>query len=207
MGNSNYKTGDIKLYKSLFISYKCNQTVNKTWELYQSNKENNFLLFHMILELENFKEEYNGYFNCKNISQYKTQINQIRYIMQPIFKEINRWNLRQFRNNIVAHPWRNKREFVSPDSEGYKVPKNEFEFLLLKNYLKYIWSLIAAEFKKELKEAQDYMFFISKAPRRRQRDFSSINSNQNIIAKEVNSRCKKYDKDYHLKIQIYEIED
>lgn len=206
MDSSNYKTRDIKLYQSLFILFKCNQTVNKTWELYQENRGNNFLLFHMVLEIENFKEEYKGYFNCKNISEYKKRINQIRYIIKPVFKEINKWNLRQFRNNIIAHPWRNGGEFISPDSKEYEVPKNDFEFLLIKNYINYIWSLIAAEFEEEFIIANEYMFKISEKPKR-EKDYSNVNSIQENLVKEVNSRCKKYDKDYYLKIQLYDFEN
>ncbi len=206
MENSKYKIGDIRLYESLFILFKCNQTVGKTWELYQKNRGNNFLLFHMILEVENFMEEYKGYFNCKNIPQYKERINQIRYITKPIFKEINKWKLRDFRNNIIAHPWRDEGEFILPDSEKYKAPKNEFEFLLLKNYLNYIWSLIADEFEKEDLKAQEYMCHLSGTTRRK-RNFSSINEIQQNLVKDVNSRCKKYDKDYYLKIELYKFED
>ncbi len=206
MDNSKYKIDDIRLYQSLFILFKCHQTVNKTWELYKSNKGNNFLLFHMILEIENFQEEYKGYFNRKNIPQYKERINQIRYIIKPIFKEINKWKLRVFRNNIIGHPWRKNGEFISPDSAEYTVPKNEFEFLLLKNYINYIWFMIAAEFEKENIKAQEYMFCLSETPRR-ERDFSSINEIQKNLVKDVNSRCKERDKDYYLKIELYEFED
>lgn len=206
MDNSKYKIDDIKLYQSLFILFKCNQTVGETWELYQRNKGSNFLLFHMILEVENFMEEYKSYFNCKNIPQYKKRINQIRNIIKPILKEINKWKLSGFRNNIIAHPWRNGREFISPDSKEYTAPKNEFEFLLLKNYINYIWSLIAAEFEKEDLKAQEYMYHLSGTPRG-ERDFSSINEIQKNLVKDVNSRCKEYDKDYYLKIELYEFED
>ena len=206
MDSSKYKIEDVKLYQSLFILFKCNQTVDKTWELYQSNKGNNFLLFHMILEIENFSEEYKGYFNCKNIPLYKNRINQIRYIVKPIFDEINKWKLRQFRNNIIGHPWRKDREFISPDSKEYKVPKNDFEFLLLRNYINYIWSLIEAEFKKEFIAANEYMYQLSEIPKR-EKDYSNINSIQENLVYEVNSRCKEYDKNYYLRGQLYEFED
>src|SRR5690625_3315079 len=205
MSELNYKKSEIKLYQSLFILYKCNQTVNKTWLLYQNSKGNNFLLFHMILELENFNEEYKKYFNCKRIPQYKIRINQIRYIVKPVYDEIKMWNLRQYRNSIIAHPWRRNVEFVSPDSGKYKVPKDEFEFLFLKYYLGYIWSLISVEFKQELKEAIGYMLSLQQTPRR-EKDFSNINSIQKDIVEEVNSRCKEFDKSYYLKVQFYEIE-
>src|SRR5690625_8021923 len=106
MSELNYKKSEIKLYQSLFILYKCNQTVNKTWLLYQNSKGNNFLLFHMILELENFNEEYKKYFNCKRIPQYKNRINQIRYIFKLVYYENKKWNLKQIKKNINAHPCR-----------------------------------------------------------------------------------------------------
>lgn len=206
---------DKRFYESLFILYKCNQSINNLWSKINSNSKdfiNGFdytdtpLLYHIILEVVSFIEEYNGQFNNRYFTCYSTRITQVKEINKPIFKEINKWKLKDFRNNIVAHPWRYNGEFAHPDSEKYIIPKNALEFSLLINYMNYIWSLIEAEFKIELNNALVYMLEIANVPKRIQ-DYSNLNEVQLSLVKRVNEKCMELKKNYHLKVFLFDFSE
>ena len=206
------KEDKINLYESLFILYKCQSSVNNIWgKLNQDNetiKGFNYsdypLLYYIILELTSYLEEYKN-FNCRNLETYADRINEIRSINKNIIKKINQWDLQSFRNNIVAHPWRRNGEFVIPDSLEYKIPRNAFEFQLLIYYLNYSWKLIKSEFKDEFEETIRYMQTIEIKAKPKP-DYKRINKEQLILADKVNEKCKEYNKDYYLKVFLFEFD-
>lgn len=171
----NIPTTDARnFYESLFILCKCKEAINNLWEKLGNDKESakgfhntdTPLLYHIILEAVNYCEEYDTYFTSKNLTLYSDRIEEIKNINKPIFGKIRQWKLKDFRNNIVAHPWRNGKEFAHPDSDYYKTPKNPLEFKLLVNYINYSWNLLEAEFRQELILSLRYMLQISNYPKR-----------------------------------------
>lgn len=199
----------IKLYESLFILYKCQNSTDLIWEKINQDKSvtnevdyfNTPLLFHIILEVVSFQEEYKN-FTPRNFNAYSERINQIRAINKSLMKKINKWDLLSFRNNIVAHPWRKNGQFIIPDSLEYNIPRNLFEFQLLINYLSYSWKMIKSEFENEFKSTIDYMLNIS-IKRRPQTNYQNINSEQIELAREVNTKCKEFNKNYFLQVNLY----
>lgn len=205
---------DAKIYESLFILFKCKEAVNNLLE--KLGNDTNFksgfeysdtpLLHHIILEVVSFCEEYDSYFNQKFLPKYKDRINQSKDICKPILKEIRKWKLKEFRNNIIAHTWRSKNKFAHPDSEHYMIPKNPLEYKILVNYLNYIWSLLEVEFTNELSFAMQYMIEISNFPKR-DKDYSDLNALQVNLVDEVNIKCLEYKKNYSLKVYLYDFSD
>ncbi|CAA7386753.1 hypothetical protein [Chryseobacterium fistulae] len=203
---------DKKFYESLFILFKCHQTINNLWGKLKvsSNKFLNGceyndtpLLYLIILEVVSYNDEYNSYFNEKKLPKYKERINQIKEINKLIFKEINKWKLKDFRNNIIAHPWRNRGKFAHPDTEEYCIPRNLLEFYLLINYINYTWSLIEVEFKNEFKYTLEYMLKISPASKG-MKDYSKLNETQVNLVNQVNKKCMEFQKKYYLKVVLYD---
>lgn len=200
-----------KIYESLFILYKCKQAINNLWSKLKQDKEliNGFdysdtpLLYHIILEVVNFNEEYNLYFNTAFLNSYKQRITQIKIINKPIFKNINKWRLKDFRNNIIAHTWRNKGKFANPDSEYYEIPKNALEFSLLVNYINYAWNLIESEFIVEFDKMLIYIQSLSQGSHSN-KDYSNINEQQLKLVNEVNLKCMEFKKNYHLKVYLFD---
>lgn len=206
---------DKRFYESLFILFKCNQSINNLWNKLNKNSTELLkgfeyadtpLLYHIILEVVSFNEEYNIQFNSKYFNSYQNRITQIKCINKPIFREINKWKLKEFRNNIIAHPWRDNGKFANPDSEKYLVPKNALEFSLLINYMNYAWSLVEAEFKNELNNSLHYMSEISNIPDRI-KDYSKLNDIQINLVQEVNANCVKFSKNYYLKVFLFDFSD
>lgn len=203
----------IKLYESLFILYKCQNSTNLIWEKLNQDKSitngvNYFdspLLFHIILEVVSFQEEYKS-FNSQKLKAYSDRINQIRAINKSLMKKINQWDLLSFRNNIVAHPWRKDGQFIIPDSLEYNIPRNKFEFQLLINYLSYSWKMIESEFENEFESAINYILNIS-IKRKPKVNYQNINNEQFELVKEVNNKCKELKKRYFLKVHLYDFYD
>lgn len=210
--NMNRKEDKIKLYESLFILYKCQNAMNIIWEKLNQdcktikgfNYSDSPLLYHIILEVASFQEEYKN-FNGRNLDAYADRINDIRAINKSIIKKINQWDLQSFRNNIVAHPWRKNGQFVIPDSLEYNIPRNAFEFQLLINYVGYSWKMIESEFDKEFKAAIDYMLTLEIKPKPKA-EYNTINDEQLKLVDEVNTKCKDLGKEYFLKVFLYDFD-
>ncbi|MGI4727800.1 MAG: hypothetical protein ACRYGB_04435 [Janthinobacterium lividum] len=201
----------IKLYEALFILNKCNQTINRLWKLIENSQgrikevEDFAILFTYYIKMEtvSFLEEFNKGFYNETEQQFKQRVDEIRKISAPIIKRINKWkDLERFRNNIIAHPWRHKRQFVVPDQNDYNVPRNWFEIGVLVNLNNYVWAMLQAEFDVELKEAMIYMA-TKIPPKRPPSDYSQLNQDHLHMADEVEEVCKQLNKKYFLKVIQY----
>jgi len=200
-----------KLYESLFILHKCQLNIDILWKMIDPSEnssnitEQNIHLFvyHINLEAVSFLEEYNGDF-LKNIEvEYHNRVKEIRKIGAPILKRINKWkDLEKFRNNIIAHPWRNKGKFVMPGK--YNIPSNLLEIAVFVNLLKYVWSMIRIEFLKELNQAIKYIDTL-KIQTTATTDYSTLNEDHYNMVHEVNSLCKLLNKKYYLKVFLYDL--
>lgn len=201
----------INLYEALFILHKCNQTINRLWRLIENSQrrikevEDFAVLFTYYIKLEtvSFLEEFNNGFYHETEKQYKQRISEVRKITAPIIRRINKWkDLERFRNNIIAHPWRHKKQFVIPDQNDYNVPRNWFEIGVLVNLNNYVWAMIQAEFDLEIKEAMAFMA-TKIPPEKPPSDYSQLNQDHLQMADEVEAVCKQLDKKYFLKVLQY----
>lgn len=204
----------IQFYESLFILHKCSLNLERLKNLMtfidnsnETNKEDYILLsiFYINLEACSFLEEFRKGFQSDVL---KNRIMEFRKITLPILKRINKWeDLEKFRSSIVAHPWRDKRkQFIVPNVGCFKVPRNRFEIYVLLNLMKYLWDLLEAEFGNEIIEAISY---VSRLQNREGalNDYRNINIDHIEMVNEVNENCKLYERDYFLKIFLYEFDD
>jgi hypothetical protein len=201
----------INLYESLFILHKCQLNIDRLWKLIEvsegqlnSNSDYSLLFtYHINLEAVNFLDEYNGDFVTKTESEYLARVKETRKITAPILKRINKWkDLQKFRNNIIAHPWRDKGRFVVPNSGYYNIPRNWFEIAVFVNLLKYVWSMIRIEFLLELKSSLEYIATIQ-TPAPPANDYLNLNADHYNMATEVNDICQSLKKKYYLKVFQY----
>ena len=155
------------------------------------------------METVSFLEEFNKGFYNETEQQFKQRVNEVRKITAPIIKRINKWkDLERFRNNIIAHPWRAKKQFVIADQNEYNVPRNWFEIGLLVNLNNYVWEILQAEFNVEVKEAMIYMT-TKIPPKRSPTDYTELNQDHLQMAVEVEQVCKQLNKKYYLKVIQY----
>ncbi len=151
-----------RIHDTIFILHKCDLSIRLVWEAIEKHKQTGplFSRFHftqnlthyIILESLSFFEEYNGYFIAKKVEdEYKEQVVTVRNICKPIVKQINKWTgLQNFRDNFIAHPWRNKGKLVIPLNASYDIPITWIEFQFLKDLIHYIHEIIKCEFSDEM---------------------------------------------------------
>lgn len=128
------------------------------------------LFSHIILETCSFLEEYEKNLFSVSEDQYKNRIRQLRKNAQPVIDKINEWKgLRDYRNQMIAHPWRIRqtKEFAYKDLFSYDIPTGYLELQLLRQYLRAVVLLIEVEFAAELEEMPRYITSIPHAPRRK----------------------------------------
>jgi hypothetical protein len=208
--------GGQRLYESLFIFHKCHLTIRNIWNLLDAGKENeqfvynygNILSNYIKLELLSMLEEYNKHFIVKKLPEFGQRVKEIREISKPVLKRINKWRgLTDFRNNIIAHTWRNDSgRMVLPDRHEYGVPANLVEVKILVDLCSYFWLLINAEFQNEVAEAIE-LFTSMKGKESTGLDLEGMNLDLLKMAEEVDLLCKQHGKKYYLKVDQYIIED
>jgi len=202
----------IKLYESLFILHKCNLNISRLLDLIleeihkENPNEDEALLLAQYLQMESvsfiveFKENLNKY----SEKDYSQRITDIQKITKPIFNRINKWkDLNKYRNNIIAHPWRDSGKFVISNSSSYNVPKSWLEITVLGHYIKYVWAMVGAEFNKEIRDSllyihKTYPFIPVKV------DFSDLNKDQIKMAAEVDLIRRELNKSYYLKVLLFQ---
>jgi hypothetical protein len=205
-------TVPVRLYESLFILYKCNLNISNLLELIlekihqdNPNEDETMLLAHYLqMESVSFIVEFKENLYQYSEKEYRQRVADIQKITKPIFNRINKWkDLNKYRNNIIAHPWRDSGKFVIPNSQSYNVPKSWLEITVLGNYIKYIWAMIGAEFTREIKESLAYMQ--KTYPYNPVKiDFSGLNEDQMKMAAEVDSIRKELGRNYYLKVLLFE---
>lgn len=209
--NTFLKVQPTQLYESLFILHKCNTTINRLWSIIEKSQnrineiEDFALLFTNYIKMESvsFLAEFNGSFYHNIEEEYKSRMKDVRIITAPIIKRISKWkDLEKFRNNIIAHPWRDKGKFAIPDRQFYNIPRNWFETGVLVNLINYTWALIKGEFSEELEYAFAYIATL-KPPDKEPTDYSKLNSDHLQMAEEVETICKRLNKPYYLKVMQY----
>jgi hypothetical protein len=110
-----------KLHESLFILFKCSRTVNRVYKALEEHREKGILrsfnhyshnlAYYVIMESNSFLDEYNKFFIVSNVEpEYMDRVRIVRDVLNPLVKKINNWkDLSLYRDNIVAHGWRDKK--------------------------------------------------------------------------------------------------
>ena len=166
----------------------------------------NVLSNYINMELLSFMDEYHNHLIAKSNNDYAKRIKEVKVICKPVTKRINRWKgLKKFRNDIIAHAWRDNGKLVLPDRSKYNVPKNLVEIKILVDLNNYHWYLINEEFKDEVTLALNH-FTNLKPSESAETDFEEINRDVIAMAEEVDILCQKHGKDFYLKVDQYVIE-
>lgn len=157
------------------------------------------LFKHSIMEACSFLEEYHQFYALAEI-EFKERILFVKTAAKPVLKKINEWkDLKDVRNELIAHPWRTKKDntFSYTKVFSYNAPRDYIELQLLKTYLSMIIGLIEAEFKEELAFIPQYMESIKPVavpPRNNPEVFNEMVE----VIKQVNTVCTANKKWYIL---------
>jgi hypothetical protein len=205
----------MKLYQSLFILTNTYDTIldltaimlehNLTMldpaEAEERKMIHYMALFkHSILEACNLLEEYENNFLQLSEEEFKERVLFVRQAAKPIMKKIYAWkDLKNIRNELIAHPWRSKKDKELSYSKifTYNSPRTFMQLQFLKTYFTMLIGLIEAEFEKELKLIPQYMQSIQPEPTPRA-DHSLVLDEMERVVNEVNAICALSHKNYIL---------
>ena len=208
----------IKLYESLFILHKCNLNLERLKNLMRDaikndNIDTNADLYACYINLEavSFLEEFRDGLSKSELT-YTDRIKEFRKITSPVLKRVNKWtDLKKFRDCIVAHPWRDKKgKFVLPIQGYFDVPRNWFEITVLLYLMGRLWTLVTAEFGKEIDESLRYVSTLQLDPKPSNdyddpNDYNDLNCDHLKMAEEVAQQCNRFQKNYSLKVLQYDL--
>lgn len=205
----------IKLYESLFIFHKCHLTLQEVGQILHTIDRSNksFDRLHLswtnliIMESVSFIDEYEQNFHFRCETEYKNRVLLTRKICEPVIRKVKEWkDLKDFRNHIIAHPWRDKdKNLVIPDLNKYSIPRNSFEHVVLVNLMGYIFDLIKSVFPSEMNEMFIYMQTL--IPRDKEKiSYHNLTNEHLDMAIKVNQISKDEGHNYELKIMGYKFD-
>ena len=205
-----------KLYESIFVLHKCNTAINTLWRLIDKldkgdNNEKLYatnLTYYLILESVSFLEEFNKHLYHIVESHHKEQIKKLRKVISPITKQIQKWtDLKKFRNEIIAHPWRDKNlNFKIADVSNYNIPRNMMEIMILVNLINDINNIIKFVFKDDLQNIHDYILKLEPLEKPLA-DYTALNQDLYQMAVTVNENISIAGYEYTYKVVLYKPED
>jgi hypothetical protein len=116
----------------------------------------NSLFYMTVIDSVSFLDEYQQVFGVKTEKKYKDRIIITKAINKPLISKISEWkDLREFRNNLLAHNLRKGKngDYVfSIENLDYNAPRNLNDLFLLTNLIQLSTDTIYSEFENEIKE-------------------------------------------------------
>jgi hypothetical protein len=109
------------------------------------------LRFQYILQICSFLDEWDKFTGIKTNSEFDEKIRVIKRVVKPAKQAINKFpDLRRFRNEIIAHNYRDKNnEFTFNRINTYHIPNNNGEMYLILYSIKRILDVLYSNFKEE----------------------------------------------------------
>jgi hypothetical protein len=158
----------------------------------------------ILMESVSFIDEYEQSFFHRCEPEFKEMVIKAKKICQPVLRKVKEWkDLKNFRNQIVAHPWRDKNgNFVIPDLNKHSIPRNWFEYVVLVNLMGYIFDIINSVFLLEMKKMFIYMQTLV-PPDKAKTAYHNLTDEHLDMAIEVNRIAKEQGHNYELKIIGY----
>ena len=208
-----------KIHESLFILSNCHRHIQENWaaiEKYQQKgavqTRHHFtfnLAYYILLEIDIFFDEYYKTFATgDNEQSVVDRVLIIKEILEPICDRIKGFtDLHDFRNNIVAHPLRRKKQFILPQNKLYTVPRSWFEYQLLTDYVHYMFVIISQEFEVELGEAHFYAEQLKENTHPLHLDYGKVNADTARLLAEVQALTDKHQKNYTVEFITYQQPD
>lgn len=205
-----------KIHETLFILHKCDLNIRTVWAaIFEHQSKKSALIpkhhytinlsHYIILETQSFLEEYNKYFTPKCVEiEYSERILEARKLCKPLMRQISKWKgLKEFRDNIVAHPWRNNSSVVVPLNAMFDIPRTWNEFQFLKDLVHYIHEILCGEFTLEMNEALLYANSLGEnVPPKFTLD--QINQEIQLLHKELTEKSDLQNRDYNIQIYTYQ---
>lgn len=196
-----------KIHETLAILHKCYLNIQLVQNAIEEHRDKGALqpthhftknlAQYIILESVSFFEEYDNYFTpCHVETEFHERVKAVRKICKAIFRLLYKWkDLKKFRDNIIAHPWRNNGKFVVPLTTKYIVPRTWFEFRLLRDLIGYVHQVVDSEFNIEMDESLLYAESLKEDTKP---FFTTKEINKEIVKllNEVNTIMHKEGKDY-----------
>lgn len=116
----------------------------------------NSLFYMTVIDSVSFLDEYQQVYGVKTEKKYKDRIIITKAINKPFISKICEWkDLREFRNNLLAHNLRKGKngDYVfSIENLDYNAPRNLNDLFLLTNLIQLSTGTIYSEFENEIKE-------------------------------------------------------
>jgi len=114
----------------------------------------NSLFYMSVIESVSFLDEYQQVFGVKTEKMFKDRIIAVKAINKPLISRISEWkDLREFRNNLLAHNLRKGKngDFIfSIKNLDYNAPRDLYDLFLLSNLIMFSAETIYSEFKNEI---------------------------------------------------------
>lgn len=110
------------------------------------------LWFQIILKACGFLDEWDTFLGIKTNKEDYDKLMRIKKNVAPARKEIMKWkDLKNFRNEIVAHNLRNsKKDFSMDDIDSYNCPRSINELYYLVMFLKRMVDVLKINFHQEI---------------------------------------------------------
>ena len=202
----------IKLYESLFFFHKCNLILQEQKQQLLSDSDSKIefgrphilITNYIVMESVSFIDEFERNFHYRCEPEFKDKVVLVRKLTEPIFKRIKQWSdLKEFRNNIIAHPWRDKdKSFTIPDNTKYNTPRNWFEHVVLVNLLGYVYGIIKHVFNQEFYPMTKYMQSLV-PPEKEKTNYQELTKDHVAMAIEVDEIAKKEGYNYDMNVMGY----
>ena len=155
----------------------------------------------VMLDTISLLDEINKYlFNYESTVEQpiKAKIESYKYIIEPVLNEINKWtSFRKFRNNILAHNFRNDKDdfksvFFGKELHDYIIPNSTMDLLTLFQFTNQITKIAEELFKHEYEEALNIVerFKTVQKEVNQSAEEETNRINQKLI--EVNQRIRDY---------------
>lgn len=204
-----------KIHETLFILHKCHLNIRTVWSAISEHQSKRSaviakhhytinLSHYIILETQSFLEEYKKYFNSKHVeTEFSERVLVARKMCKPLLKQIAKWKgLKDFRDNIVAHPRRNDNAVVVPLNRIFDIPRTWIEFQFLKDLVHYIHELISLEFKIKMNEVLFYADNLSENVPAKY-SLTEINQEIKLLHQELMKNSELQTRDYQIQIYTY----
>ena len=161
-----------------------------------SDKDNltlrNSVYSQILISTDSFLDEYNNHFisSDKSILEFKA-------VVKPLIDRIKRWDgLKDFRNNVLTHPLRIRKEgHVSVLEKGafntYNIPNTFPDLLLLSNCITFVVTVLHQIFKNEFEVLREDFLTRNISESKSETTIDQVNLEFNSLRDEANKIAKK----------------
>lgn len=151
------------------------------------------LRFSIILKSCSFIDEWDRFLGIRNENEVISRVKLIKGVVSKVRRELNHWkDLRNFRNEIIAHNFRDRNNIVTIDMMGdYNCPQTIPELYYLTSLIERMIRVVTANYSDTTNEIIEKFGDTTTKQKR---------SNFDTNFKEIESKLQKIDKEISNKI-------